>query len=126
MTYQQSDVDYGAIGTLAMKSKAQERMAGLQAQSDTEAQGIKAIANAQSSELRAKAGIEKAKAGGEATVMSGIMGGLSSLAGGFAARGGQDPSDYKEKVDFGDGITMRANDNGRLLHTNFDFRMPNK
>ena len=124
--YIDNSVNYGKIGQEAMEARSKERTTGMLSQAKAESAGLNSMGYAKSAQLSAQAGVQAAKAGASATTMQGLMGGLSSLAGGFAARGGQNSADYTNKVDFGDGKYMMANDNGRLLHTNFDFRLPDK
>ena len=122
-------VDYGMISSQAARAKTNENLAAMDAQSQVVGAGIAAEANVQQNKLAAEAKQAKAQAEAGASQFGAIMGGLGSLASGFSVFGkgdAQNASDYTNKVDFGGGKSMMANDNGRLYHQNFQFGVPGK
>ena len=127
--YTPKTVDYVGLSNASAASQSQERQAAMSAQANVASQALATQAQGLDAKFKAQAQIAGAEAGAEATRMEGIMGGLSSLASGFSALGGgavQKASDYTNKVDFGGGKSMMANNNGRLFHQNFQFGVPGK
>ena len=124
MNYTGSSIDFGNLGMQAMKAASAERATATAAASKATAQGLSTVGKTAGESMIAQAKVKGAEIGAEATKMQGIMDGIGALAGAFGSMGGQNSAEYTNKVDFGGGKFMMANDNGRLLHNNFDFSLP--
>ena len=124
--YSSQAPNYSDIAGSALAANSKERQTAMGATAQTMNAGVKSLANTQAAAMGAEAKIGAAKAGAEADKMGAIMGGLGSLAGAFGSMGKDDPADYTNNVDFGDGTVLKANDNGRLLSSQFDFRIPGR
>ena len=125
--YSSQAPNYDDIAGSALAANSKERQMAMGASAQTMNAGVKSLANTKTAAMGAEANIAAAKAGAEADKMGALMGGLGSLAGAFGSMGQQDdPADYTNNVDFGGGSVLKANDNGRLLSSQFDFRIPGR